>query len=150
MAPEVIHSANERTYSGKVDIWSLGCVVMEMWTGIRPWANMEQVAAMYQVSDPLLLKYLKLTVQLFNQRSAPPLPPDIEAQMSDVALDFLNTKCLAKEPHLRPTAKELLQHRFILETDESWTFAGSKIGKAVASRGMRKMKAHHAAHGSTG
>lgn len=49
MAPEVIHSANERTYSGKVDIWSLGCVVMEMWTGQRPWGTMEQVAAMYAV-----------------------------------------------------------------------------------------------------
>lgn len=50
MAPEVIHSASERTYSGKVDIWSLGCVVMEMWTGQRPWGIMEQVAAMFEVS----------------------------------------------------------------------------------------------------
>lgn len=50
MAPEVIHSASERTYSGKVDIWSLGCVVMEMWTGQRPWGTMEQVAAMFEVS----------------------------------------------------------------------------------------------------
>ena len=50
MAPEVIHSTNERTYSGKVDIWSLGCVVLEMWTGKRPWGDMEQVAAMFEVS----------------------------------------------------------------------------------------------------
>jgi serine/threonine protein kinase len=51
MAPEVIHSANERTYSGKIDIWSLGCVVVEMWTGKRPWGDLEQVAAMYEVSE---------------------------------------------------------------------------------------------------
>jgi mitogen-activated protein kinase kinase kinase len=43
MAPEVIHSAN--------DIWSLGCVVVEMWTGKRPWGDLEQVAAMYEVSE---------------------------------------------------------------------------------------------------
>ena len=49
MAPEVIHSASERTYSGKVDIWSLGCVVLEMWSGKRPWGEMEQVAAMFEV-----------------------------------------------------------------------------------------------------
>jgi mitogen-activated protein kinase kinase kinase len=47
----VIHSANERTYSGKIDIWSLGCVVVEMWTGKRPWGDLEQVAAMYEVSE---------------------------------------------------------------------------------------------------
>ena len=49
MAPEVIHSASERTYSGKVDIWSLGCVVLEMWSGKRPWGEMEQVAAILKV-----------------------------------------------------------------------------------------------------
>lgn len=68
--------------------------------------------------------------------------------MSDVALDFLNERCLAKEPQFRPTAKELLQHRFILETDRNWTFGDSPIGKEVRSRGMRNMKAHVAAHGS--
>jgi len=54
MAPEVIHSANERSYSGKIDIWSLGCVVLEMWTGKRPWGDMEQVAAMFEVSPYVL------------------------------------------------------------------------------------------------
>lgn len=50
MAPEVIHQKSERTYSGKIDIWSFGCVCVEMWTGQRPWAHFEQVAAMMQVS----------------------------------------------------------------------------------------------------
>lgn len=49
MAPEVIHSYSERSYSGKVDIWSLGCVVLEMWSGKRPWGDMEQFAAMFEV-----------------------------------------------------------------------------------------------------
>ncbi|ORY24027.1 kinase-like domain-containing protein, partial [Naematelia encephala] len=124
MAPEVIHSANERTYSGKIDIWSLGCVVLEMWTGTRPWGVMEQVAAMFE---------------LFNKRSRPPLPPDIH--LNDVALDFMNEKCLAKDPRDRPTAKELMEHRFIAERDPTWSFATSKIGKAVAKKAPRTMKA---------
>jgi mitogen-activated protein kinase kinase kinase len=49
MAPEVVFSSHERGYSGKVDIWSLGCVVLEMWTGKRPWGEVEQVAALFEV-----------------------------------------------------------------------------------------------------
>jgi mitogen-activated protein kinase kinase kinase len=52
MAPEVLHTVqNDRSYSGKVDIWSLGCVVIEMWSGKRPWGDLEQIPAMMQVSD---------------------------------------------------------------------------------------------------
>ena len=51
MAPEVLHTVhNDRSYSGKVDIWSLGCVVIEMWSGKRPWGDLEQIPAMMQVS----------------------------------------------------------------------------------------------------
>lgn len=49
MAPEVISSQGERSYSGKVDIWSLGCVVLEMWTGTRPWGDLDQMAAIFKV-----------------------------------------------------------------------------------------------------
>ncbi|WVW78254.1 hypothetical protein I302_100207 [Kwoniella bestiolae CBS 10118] len=124
MAPEVIHSFSERTYSGKVDIWSLGCVVLEMWSGKRPWGDMEQVAAMFE---------------LFNKRARPPLPSDIH--LSDIALDFMNTQCLATDPRDRPMAKDLLQHPFIRDKDPSWTFKDSKIGKAVAKRGAKRVQA---------
>lgn len=49
MAPEVVHSVKGQGYSAKVDIWSLGCVVLEMWAGRRPWGDMEALAAMFQV-----------------------------------------------------------------------------------------------------
>ncbi|CAD6585096.1 MAG: hypothetical protein TREMPRED_004049, partial [Tremellales sp. Tagirdzhanova-0007] len=124
MAPEVIHSASERTYSGKVDIWSLGCVVLEMWSGKRPWGEMEQVAAMFE---------------LFNKRARPPLPPEVH--LSETALDFMNNRCLAKDPRDRPMARDLLQHPFITNVDSSWTFAASKIGKAVARKAPKSINA---------
>lgn len=73
MAPEVIHSANERTYSGKIDIWSLGCVVLEMWTGKRPWGDMEQVAAMFEVSCASLW-WTVLTAAVQQARAAAVTP----------------------------------------------------------------------------
>ena len=47
MAPEVIHS--EGGYSAKIDIWSLGCVVLEMFAGKRPWSTDEAIGAMFKV-----------------------------------------------------------------------------------------------------
>ncbi len=49
MAPEVV-SLSKKGYSAKVDIWSLGCVVLEMFAGRRPWSDEEAVQAMFKVS----------------------------------------------------------------------------------------------------
>lgn len=46
MAPEVINS-REKGYNFKIDIWSTGCVVLEMWAGTRPWLG-EVVAVMFK------------------------------------------------------------------------------------------------------
>lgn len=48
MAPEVILSRKEG-YSAKIDIWSLGCVVLEMFAGKRPWSTEEALSAMFKV-----------------------------------------------------------------------------------------------------
>jgi serine/threonine protein kinase len=48
MAPEVIQSRKEG-YSAKIDIWSLGCVVLEMFAGKRPWSDSEAIGAMFKV-----------------------------------------------------------------------------------------------------
>jgi len=48
MAPEVINS-KKKGYNSKIDIWSVGCVVLEMWTGERPWGGQEAVAVIQQV-----------------------------------------------------------------------------------------------------
>jgi len=38
-------------------------------------------------------------------------------------------------------ARDLLQHQFITDVDPSWTFAGSRIGKAVAKKAPKSIKA---------
>jgi mitogen-activated protein kinase kinase kinase len=53
MAPEVIQSRKEG-YSAKIDIWSLGCVVLEMFAGKRPWSNNEAIGAMFKVATFLI------------------------------------------------------------------------------------------------
>ena len=48
MAPEVVNG-QKKGYNSKIDIWSVGCVVFEMWTGERPWSGQEVVAVLFQV-----------------------------------------------------------------------------------------------------
>lgn len=49
MAPEVIDTP-KKGYDKKIDIWSVGCVVLEMWAGKRPWSGTEEIAVILKVS----------------------------------------------------------------------------------------------------
>lgn len=48
MAPEILYS-DGKGYDVKVDIWSVGCIVLEMWTGDRPWSGEELLPVMMKV-----------------------------------------------------------------------------------------------------
>ncbi|KAK0703766.1 hypothetical protein B0T26DRAFT_657437 [Lasiosphaeria miniovina] len=95
MSPEVIKGENPGHF-GAVDIWSLGCVILEMATGRRPWANLDnEWAIMYNIA----------------QGNPPQLPlPD---QLSPLGLDFLK-RCFVRDSKKRATAVELLQHEWIM------------------------------------
>ncbi|KAJ2894909.1 uncharacterized protein MKZ38_007106 [Zalerion maritima] len=95
MSPEVIKGENPGR-AGAVDVWSLGCVILEMATGRRPWANLDnEWAIMYNIA----------------QGNPPQLPaPD---QLSPQGIDFLK-RCFAKDPRKRATAEQLLQHEWIM------------------------------------
>jgi mitogen-activated protein kinase kinase kinase len=46
MAPEVV---KQTTYTRKADIWSVGCLIVEMLTGEHPWAQLSQMQAIFKV-----------------------------------------------------------------------------------------------------
>jgi mitogen-activated protein kinase kinase kinase len=54
MAPEVLSSSDGQGYDAKVDIWSVGCVAVEMWTGTRPWSGYQTAPVMMKVTLPTI------------------------------------------------------------------------------------------------
>jgi len=99
MSPEVIRGDGPATsrFSGAADIWSLGCVILEMATGRRPWSTLDnEWAIMYNIA----------------QGNPPQFPTD--EQLSSTGIDFLK-KCFERDPAKRSSAAELLQHPWILE-----------------------------------
>ncbi|XP_027368042.1 mitogen-activated protein kinase kinase kinase YODA-like [Abrus precatorius] len=91
MAPEVIKNSNGCSLA--VDIWSLGCTVLEMATTKPPWFQYEGVAAMFKIG---------------NSKELPTIPD----HLSNEGKDFVR-KCLQRNPHDRPSASELLDHPFV-------------------------------------
>jgi serine/threonine protein kinase len=49
MAPEVV---KQTAHTSKADIWSVGCLVVEMFTGEHPWAQLSQMQAIFKVCTP--------------------------------------------------------------------------------------------------
>ncbi|KAJ3256213.1 hypothetical protein HK103_005672 [Boothiomyces macroporosus] len=87
MAPE---AARGKGYSAKVDIWSCGCLVLEMLTGHVPW---------HQVRGNI--------IYLLGTGNAPPIP----ANLTDESKNFLRDT-FQIDPEKRPTASQLLDHPF--------------------------------------
>lgn len=97
MSPEVI-KGDHRGRRGAMDIWSLGCVVLECATGRRPWSNLDnEWAIMFHIG--IATKH-------------PPLPEKHE--LSELGIDFIEC-CLDIDPIKRPTAAELSNHPWIQE-----------------------------------
>ena len=97
MAPEVL--TNEGTDSS-ADIWSLGCLLIEMMTGYPPWYNISK-------STKEVLKIIALPM------SVPEIP-----QCSKELKNFL-TLCLNRNQDERPTAEQLINHDFIVNESNS-------------------------------
>ncbi|KAF4827263.1 MAP kinase kinase kinase mkh1 [Colletotrichum tropicale] len=104
MAPEVIRSEG-KGYSAKVDIWSLGCVVLEMFAGRRPWSKEEAVGAIYKIANG----------------ETPPIPDEVRETISPLAIAFM-LDCFTVNPLERPTADVLLSQHPFCELDPNYNF----------------------------
>ncbi|PSN62755.1 Pkinase-domain-containing protein [Corynespora cassiicola Philippines] len=109
MAPEVIRSQGQG-YSAKVDIWSLGCVVLEMFAGRRPWSKEEAIGAIYKLGS-------------LNQ--APPIPDDVSRVIGVEGLSFMYD-CFTIDPAERPTADTLLRAPFCF-SDPNYNFLDTEL-----------------------
>lgn len=67
MAPEVVKQSG---HTVKADIWSLGCLVVEMLTGEHPFPNLSQMQAIFKVHIAVTVQRPRLTLTLTRSRSA--------------------------------------------------------------------------------
>ncbi|KAL9423611.1 hypothetical protein AB3S75_035656 [Citrus x aurantiifolia] len=121
MAPEVIQ---ESRYDGKVDVWALGVSAIEMAEGLPPRSTVHPMRVLFMISiEPA------------------PMLEDKE-KWSLVFHDFV-AKCLTKEPRARPTAAEMLKHKFIERCKCGATAMLPKIEKARQIRASMAQQAQN-------
>ncbi|NWR91982.1 M3K1 kinase, partial [Furnarius figulus] len=90
MAPEVLRG---QQYGRSCDVWSVGCVVIEMACAKPPW-NAEKHS-----------NHLALIFKIASATTAPSIPTHLSPGLKDVTL-----RCLELQPQDRPPSRELLKH----------------------------------------
>ncbi|ESU39608.1 Kinase, STE STE11 [Giardia duodenalis] len=92
IAPECVRSTLYDIF--KADIWSIGCLFIEMFTTYPPFFQFKQV--------PALLYHIATITE----------PPGLPETMSDEGRDFLS-KCLQINPEARASVDDLLAHPWV-------------------------------------
>ncbi|ODQ57389.1 hypothetical protein WICANDRAFT_35666, partial [Wickerhamomyces anomalus NRRL Y-366-8] len=112
MAPEVV---SRKEYGPKVDIWSLGIMIIEMIEGEPPYLNETPLRALYLIAT-----------------NGTPNLKDPES-LTEIMRNFLSWT-LQVDPEKRGTATELLEDPFILQADDV-----SSLSPLVKLARMKKM-----------
>ncbi|KAI3733771.1 hypothetical protein L6452_13227 [Arctium lappa] len=121
MAPEVIQ---ESRYDGKVDVWALGVSAIEMAEGLPPRSNVHPMRVLFMISS-----------------EPAPMLEDKE-KWSLVFHDFI-AKCLTKDPRIRPTASELLKHKFMEKCKIGASAMLPKLERAKQNRASMALEAEN-------
>ncbi|XP_059633020.1 mitogen-activated protein kinase kinase kinase 5-like isoform X2 [Cornus florida] len=120
MAPEVLQAVMRKDTNPElayaVDIWSLGCTVIEMLDGKPPWSELNGVQAMFNVLN-----------------KTPPIPETLSSE----GKEFLRW-CFQRNPADRPSAVLLLEHPFLRNSHDQ------NVSVCVQEySGMRLMETSH-------
>jgi len=105
IAPEVITimATGEGHYTYTADVWSFGITLIEMATTKPPLFEMNAMSALYNIPD----------------NDPPQLPPDTPRSRWSAAFRDMLECCLVKDPHQRPSARELCRHPMVLRVGSS-------------------------------
>lgn len=111
-------------YTLAVDVWSLGCTILEMATAKPPWSQFEGVYMILKTGTYIFLfthlsnyskfqvvYYLCQVAAIFKIGNSKDMP-EIPDHLSNDAKNFIRL-CLQRNPTVRPTAAQLLEHPFL-------------------------------------
>mmetsp|Transcript_19328 Transcript_19328/g.32503 ORF Transcript_19328/g.32503 Transcript_19328/m.32503 type:complete len:887 (+) Transcript_19328:176-2836(+) len=99
MAPEVL---SDSRYGRRGDVWAMGCTIIQMLTGEPPWKDLK------------LQSIIQLHVHLSKFEGIPPVK---DVELPGVLRQFLEL-CFTKDHNYRPRVDALLEHPFLMLSDE--------------------------------
>ncbi|CAF1277426.1 unnamed protein product [Adineta ricciae] len=118
-APELL--VGDRQYGTAVDVWAIGCVFCELYSGIPIWPGKSDVDQLYLIRKTLgnlIDKHVTILKNNPHYKNIHiPEPDTIEPleqkfpYVSQPSLDFMKS-CLVMDPDKRFTCGQLLQHQY--------------------------------------
>lgn len=101
MAPELFEKEKLTSIGVEVDIWALGCILIELFSNKRPWDYISS-------SNASSIYYEVRTTQIFQKKPVP-VPDSIPAEVRSVI-----QRCCQYSPKRRPAAGEVLEQLQVL------------------------------------